>query len=127
MKNILIVDDDHMMQKVFKHALSNSGYNVMIAENGQEGLDRMNQGDIDFAIIDYAMPVLNGLELVKKMLEDERLKDMPFVMVSGNDKKDIIDSAYEVGVKWFLRKSDVSKYQLEHYIKTIATLENIDE
>jgi two-component system chemotaxis response regulator CheY len=105
--NILIVDDSKTIRSVIKKTLDIAGVPVgdlYEAENGKEALDVMNSNWIDLIFADINMPVMNGIEMVKKMSEDNTLEKTPVIIVSTEGSKTRIDDLLELGVRAYLRK-----------------------
>ena len=88
--NILIVDDSGVMRSMIAKTIRLSGLalgEIHQAGNGQEGLDVLSQSWIDLVIADINMPVMNGEEMIDRMLEDPDLQDVPIVVVSTEGSK----------------------------------------
>ena len=105
--NILIVDDSKTIRSVIKKTLDIAGIAVgelYEAENGQIALDIMNSNWIDLVFADINMPVMTGIEMIKKMSEDNTLDKTPVIIVSTEGSKTRIDELLELGVKAYLRK-----------------------
>lgn len=68
-KNILLVDDDKLVLMTLKRLLSREGYNVVTALNGQAALRRVEENNFDLIISDIKMPVMDGIEAIKKIRE----------------------------------------------------------
>lgn len=77
-KNILIIDDEAGIRKSFSLFLTEEGYNVDTAENGQIGLDKINAGGVDLVLLDLKMPVLDGVGVLTGL---KGLVNPPPVMV----------------------------------------------
>jgi len=105
--NILIVDDSKTIRSVIKKTLDIADVPVgdlYEAENGKEALDVMNSNWIDLIFADINMPVMSGIEMVKKMSEDNILDKTPVIIVSTEGSKTRIDDLLELGVRAYLRK-----------------------
>jgi len=105
--NILIVDDSRTIRSVIKKTLDIAGVPVghlYEAENGKEALDIMNLNWIDLVFADINMPVMNGIEMIKKMSEDNTLDKTPVIIVSTEGSKTRIDDLLKLGVRAYLRK-----------------------
>ena len=105
--NILIVDDSKTIRSVIKKTLDIADVPVgdlYEAENGKEALDVMNSNWIDLIFADINMPVMTGIEMIKKMSEDNTLDKTPVIIVSTDGSKTRIDELLELGVKAYLRK-----------------------
>ena len=106
----LIVDDIANMRRTIRNMLKYMGYkNFYEAENGKVALSKLRTHKIDFVLADWNMPVMNGMELLKAMKQDERLKFIPFIMITGELDKSIIAEAAEYGADEYLIKPFVAK------------------
>lgn len=82
-KKILVVDDEQDITRQIKKALSSLGYIVDITYNGKEAMDKMENMEVyDLLILAILIPKLNGIEVLKEIIEDERLKKTPVLLVS---------------------------------------------
>jgi two-component system chemotaxis response regulator CheY len=91
----LVVDDSPTMRRIVINALKAFGWtDVVEAGDGQEGLDKLNSGEVvDFVITDWNMPNMSGLDLTKAIRSDERYKHLPILMVTTRGlKADIIEA-----------------------------------
>jgi two-component system, chemotaxis family, chemotaxis protein CheY len=105
--NILVVDDSETVRAVMAKAIEMSGAEVKslaMAGNGQEALEILGRDWVDLVFADINMPVMNGVELVKRMQADADLKSIPVVIVSTEGSATRINGLMECGVKAFLRK-----------------------
>ncbi len=82
---ILIVEDDESISILLKQVLELDNYRVAIAANGKEALDCLKKGPLPQIILsDLTMPVMDGIELRKKQLEDSRLAGTPFLLMTAD-------------------------------------------
>lgn len=83
-KRVLVVDDDSRSRRIFEINLTSMGYEVVMANNGEEAVE-MLAGDpyFDLIITDVAMPYLTGFELSKKLKEYTETKDIPIIATSA--------------------------------------------
>lgn len=65
--NILVVEDEKDIQKIIKLYLENDGFTVMLANNGEQGLNVLYENKIDLTIVDWMMPKMNGIDFCKKV------------------------------------------------------------
>jgi chemotaxis protein histidine kinase CheA/CheY-like chemotaxis protein len=83
-KTILVIDDSRMVREILKKTLKNSGYRVLEAKNGQEGIDVAAQNsNIDLIICDVAMPIMNGFDFLKQCRQYSAFETVPVVMLSN--------------------------------------------
>lgn len=106
MEKILIVDDDEFMRLITQETLQRAGYETDSAIDGEEAWLILNQRPSDFSLIllDKQMPRLDGIALLKRIKTDERIKDLPVVMLTGStDQKDIAEGL-AAGAHYYLTK-----------------------
>ncbi len=80
---ILVVDDEAHILHVLSLKLRNAGYEVFTAVDGEDGYELATQHLPDLVITDFQMPYMTGLELCQAMAEDEKLKDIPVLMLTA--------------------------------------------
>ena len=102
---ILIAEDFATMRRIIKTVLRQAGYQQIIeAEDGVIALRKLRSDDIGLVIADWNMPNMTGLDLLKTMRNDDTLKDIPFLMVTAEAKKDNIIEAIQSGASNYLVK-----------------------
>jgi two-component system, chemotaxis family, chemotaxis protein CheY len=101
----LVVDDFSTMRRIIKNLLHDLGYaNVTEADDGNTALPILQQGAIDFLITDWNMPGMPGLELLKAVRADAKLKAMPVLMLTAEAKREQIVEAAQAGVNGYVIK-----------------------
>ncbi len=104
-KKILVVDDSSLMRSFAKGSLKQLKLNnVDEAENGEEALVKLRKDMYDLVLSDLHMPNMNGLELLKAVRSDSNLKDIPFIMMTLDGKKDLLLEAVKEGLNDYLMK-----------------------
>ena len=103
--HILVADDEPHIGRIIKMKLEQGPFRVSLAYDGQEALDMVNDGDqIDLALLDLMMPKLSGLDVLRRIREQERFKSLPcIILTAGGDAKHERD-ALELGATQFLTK-----------------------
>lgn len=102
---ILVVDDSATMRRIIKNSLGNLGYmDLLEAEDGAAAWDIMGKEDIKVLVTDWNMPIMNGLELVKKVRAEERYADVPIIMVTTEGGKTEVITALKAGVNNYIVK-----------------------
>ena len=104
MANILVVDDYSVTQRVITFILQRSGHQIMTASNGQEALTLLAHTVVDLAIVDMAMPVMDGLTLLKLLRADPLYKDIPIVMLTSSREEVDLVTSYKLGVNAYVVK-----------------------
>ena len=101
-KQVLIVDDEPNLRKILSHQLSRDGYDVLTAEDGEQGLAQLREHHIDLVITDLKMPKIDGMTLLKKALEEE--PELPVVLVTAHGTIDTAVEALKSGAFDFVTK-----------------------
>jgi len=102
---ILIVDDFSTMRRIIKNLLRDLGFNnTEEADDGNTGLPKLQSGNYDFLVTDWNMPGMTGIDLLRAVRADERLKTMPVLMVTAEAKKEQIVLAAQEGVNGYIVK-----------------------
>lgn len=102
---ILVVDDFSTMRRIVKNLLRDLGFtNTSEADDGLTAWPMLQNGNFDFLVTDWNMPGMTGLDLLKKVRADERLKDLPVLMVTAEAKRDQIVAAAQAGVNGYVVK-----------------------
>lgn len=103
-KKILVVEDEVTNQEVAEIILKNQGYDVIIANNGQEGIEKAVEEHPDLIIMDILMPVLDGLTATRQLKADPRTKDIPIITVTAKASSSDKSAAQAAGSEGFLAK-----------------------
>ncbi|SEQ17748.1 two-component system, chemotaxis family, response regulator CheY [Ectothiorhodospira magna] len=102
---ILIVDDFSTMRRIIKNLLRDLGYNnTAEADDGNTALPMLQNGNYDFLVTDWNMPGMPGIDLLRAVRADPRLKDMPVLMVTAEAKREQIVEAAQAGVNGYIVK-----------------------
>ena len=103
-RNILVVDDDPMVVKVLRHPLERAGYQVDVAYNGLEALQRVKERQPDLIILDILMPLLDGFKVARFLKFDRRFKDIPIIILTSRATEGERKMGEQVGANEFLFK-----------------------
>jgi two-component system chemotaxis response regulator CheY len=102
---ILVVDDFPTQRKLMKRSLSSLGFeNVKEASDGVDALEKLRAEEFEFIICDWNMPKMMGIDLLRAVRADEKLKRMPFLMVTAEVKRENIIEAAQAGVSNYIAK-----------------------
>ena len=101
----LVVDDFATMRRIVRNLLKDLGFNrVEEAEDGLDALNKLRADAFDFVISDWNMQPMTGLDLLKEVRADARLKDTPFIMVTAESKTENVIAAKQAGVSNYIVK-----------------------
>lgn len=102
---ILIVDDFSTMRRIIKNLLRDLGFtNTAEADDGSTAWPMLKSGEFDFLVTDWNMPQMSGLDLLKAVRADDKLKHLPVLMVTAEAKRDQIIEAAQAGVNGYVVK-----------------------
>ena len=102
---ILVVDDFATMRRIVKNTLQQLGFqNIEEAEDGKVALDKLKAGSFEFVISDWNMPNMMGIDLLRSVRGDEKLKSLPFLMVTAESLKENVMEAVKSGVSNYIVK-----------------------
>ena len=110
----LVVDDSRAMRLVLKRIMNEVGFEVSEAGDGSEALKRLKELDgVDLMLVDWNMPVMDGLEFVRAVREDQSYDEVPVMMVTTEDGMDKIVEALEAGANEYVMKPFTSETIIE--------------
>jgi len=101
-KQVLIVDDEVNLRKILAAQLSSAGYDVMLAEDGEQGLQMLKDNHIDLVVTDLKMPKVDGMQLLREALRED--PTLPVVMITAHGTVDTAVEALKLGAFDYLTK-----------------------
>lgn len=101
---IMVVDDEIDFNYMMSYWLKAKGYNVISKSNGVEALEVIKKNPPDMVFLDIAMPLMDGLETLKKIREAN--KDLPVIMITAFGTQDRMDACQKLGVSGFFAKEE---------------------
>ena len=113
---ILIVDDSRTAIAVLKKTLEPTGYSVISAANGEEGIDMAKRHQPDLILMDIIMPGLNGFQATRILRKESTTQNIPIIIISGNEQASEKFWGLRVGANGFLAKP-VDRAELFHLLR----------
>jgi len=117
-RRILIVDDSAMFRTSMKKILASMNAEIVLAEDGQEGLNLALQENFDIVVSDIDMPKINGIDLCRTLKKNPTTQRTPVVMVSTFDSESDVDKGFQAGASAYL-----SKYEIQN--RLFETVESV--
>ncbi len=114
-KKILIADDEVDIIQMIKYRLIKEGYELIIVNNGQEAVNATHLHKPDLIIIDYRMPVMNGLDAIKMIKTQEPFKAVPVIMLTASSASLTIEMVKQAGIAELISKP----FEAEELMNTI--------
>jgi CheY-like chemotaxis protein len=118
-RKVLLVDDEAGFADLMKDLLQMDNYEVEVAHDGQEGLDKIPTFGPDVIISDIVMPRLSGFEMFKRVKASPELASIPFLFITGFQDERVLAEARKVGVFGILRKP-VDIEQIESRLRELT-------
>ena len=104
MKKILIVEDDADVREVLIKTMEKVGYETSGANNGAVAWDMLQKEKPDLVVLDVNMPIMNGIELLRRIRQDKNLEDISVVMLTARAKDYNITQGYSFGADYYITK-----------------------
>jgi DNA-binding response OmpR family regulator len=103
-KKVLVVDDEEMIREFLSLHLPKWGYEVKEAIDGIHALERLAKEDFNLIICDIVMPNMNGWQLLGKIRENPKTKDVPFIVLTAKDEDSDMLRGYRLGASYYITK-----------------------
>ena len=120
---MLIVDDSKAMRNFLQHLAMELSFKTEEAEDGREGLNKLVNNDprepFDVALVDWDMPIMNGLELIQVVRRNKAFNSVKVMMVTTQNSMDRVAAALQAGADDFLMKP-VTKESLEQKLQVLG-------
>lgn len=114
---IVLIDDDEVLLEMYSKKLSLSGFKVLIAHNGDDGIKVASKNKPDLILTDLVMPKTDGFEVLRRVKSDKSLKDIPAIALtnlsSEADKKEV----FALGAVDYIVKSNYTPSQVVDRVK----------
>lgn len=108
---LLVVDDNKDVVETLQRRLTKEGYEVSVAYDGEEALQKVKEADPDIILLDLMMPRLNGFEVLKEVREKFKDKWRPIIIISAKDELESMQRCYGM--------------EADHYLTKPCSIENI--
>ena len=103
--NVLVVDDYKTMLRILRNLLRQLNFvNISEAENGAEALQKLREESFGLVVSDWNMEPMTGIQLLREVRADPKLKHIPFVMITAESKSENVIAAKEAGVSNYIVK-----------------------
>lgn len=118
----LVIDDSYLMREFVMEAIKKNRKDkkdtFLNASNGNEAIEIAKNDIVDMALVDWNMPDMNGLEFIEKVRGMNKYKDLPIIMISSEQHKDLISQALARGASDYINKP-VNELHLWEKIKKL--------
>ena len=101
---ILVVDDSVTVRKVTSRFLERQGFNVVLAKDGIDALEILQETTPDLMLLDIEMPRMDGFEVASQVRHNRRLQELPIIMITSRTGEKHRERAFEIGVNDYMGK-----------------------
>lgn len=116
-KRVLIVEDDKMILSMYETKLRQDGFEVLIAENGSQGLDLAIKEKPDIILLDIILPQMDGFTVLQELRLNDSMKKTPIVMLTNLGTKEDKDKGEKFGATDYLVKASLTPSQVSEAVK----------
>ncbi|HUB93792.1 MAG TPA: response regulator [Verrucomicrobiae bacterium] len=121
---VLIVEDEQLLNEAYARVLAAANISLLRAYNGKEALDLVTQKKPDIILLDLRMPVMDGIEFLKRLRPKENLPDAKIIVFSNYDDQGEIDEAFSLGAMHYMLKAWATPDEL---VKLIREVDNASQ
>ena len=119
-KTILIVEDDVFLSDMYQTKFLESGYEVRVAQDGQQGLLMLQEGlRLDMILLDIVMPKMDGIEMLTAMKKEEKLKNIPIVLLTNLGQESDISRGMELGALDYFVKAHFTPSEVVRKVEAL--------
>lgn len=109
-QTVLTVDDSRTMRSMLSHYLVDAGYNVVTAEDGADGVRKLEENDADIIITDINMPIMDGFEFIEQVRGGVKNSRLPILVLTTESDQEKRDRARKAGATgWIVKPFDPDK------------------
>jgi two-component system cell cycle response regulator len=119
---ILSVDDSRTMRMMVKRVFRPFQCELFEAADGMEGLEAAITHQPDLIVLDYNMPVMDGVAMLRKMREHDNIKRTPVIMLTAEDSNEIISTVARLGVRDYI----IKPFEDENLLSKVARIINLE-
>jgi DNA-binding response OmpR family regulator len=105
---ILFVDDDNFLRKVYEAELKEKNFDVILAQDGEEGLEKAQLEDPDLIILDMIMPKKSGFEVLTELQRNPKTRNIPVIILSNLGQEDDKKKGVDLGAVDYLIKDNIT-------------------
>lgn len=120
-KKILLVEDEDLLRELYKRQLDLSGISTDAFGNGKGALESLSRNQYSLVLLDIMLPDTNGLDILKQIKQDPRLKALPVILLTNLGQESIIKQGFDLGAEGYLIKASYTPDQIVEEVKNILS------
>ncbi len=118
-KKVLIVEDDKFLRELIVKKLSNEGYDVLEAADGEQGLQQIKDARPELVLLDLILPGIDGFEVLSQKREDPFAASIPVIILSNLGQKEDVDKGLNLGATDYLIKAHFTPGEIIEKVRNI--------
>lgn len=119
-RKILLIEDEFFIRDLYERYLKKSGYEVISAVDGEDGLNKALAEQVDLILLDIMMPKMTGIEVLEKIKQEGSIaKNTPVYLLTNQVQESIIKEAFKLGAEGYLIKAQLLPKQIVEEIQNI--------
>jgi len=119
MKRVLLAEDDPFLIDVYTTKLKEVGFKVDVAKDGQIALDFLQKNKPDILLLDIILPRIDGWEILKKIKQEHKFKDLPIIILSNLGQKQEVEKSLALGATKYLIKAHYTPAEIVKEIRKL--------
>lgn len=121
MKNILFIEDESALQTALEKTLSEKGFRVIAALDGEIGLQLAEKEQPDLILLDLILPKKDGFEVLRELKANSKTKDIPVVILSNLEEESDIQRTLELGATTYLVKINYTLGEIAEKVREVLS------
>lgn len=123
-KKVLIIEDDRFTREMYQRQFEKSGYQVITAQDGLQGLQAISTAKPDFILLDIMLPKLDGATLLSKVRQEEKRTDqpsIPIILLTNLGQEVVLNRCQQLGVSGLIIKSRFTPQEVVKEVKALLS------
>jgi DNA-binding response OmpR family regulator len=116
---ILIIEDDDFLLEMYKSKLELEGYNVLMAQDGENGYEMIRKNNPDVVLLDAVLPKMNGFKVLEKIKQSKMFKHVPIILLTNLSQKEDVKKGLDLGAEDYLIKAHYMPSEVIEKIKKV--------
>ena len=127
MQKVLLVEDDLFIQEIFLRTFKKKGYDIVIAKDGEDGIQKAKAADFDVILLDIMLPKMNGIDVLRVLrTSGAKAINTPIFVFTNLGQDDVMKEAFEIGADGYFIKAQMDAsaviVELEKFFKSHKNL-----
>lgn len=120
--NVLLVEDDSFLANIYKTKFEMEKFKIILAQNGEEGLDLARKKKPDIILLDILMPKMDGFAVLEELKKDVTTKDIAVILLTNLGQKDDVERGLEMGAVDYLIKAHTKPSETVGKVKSVLKI-----